>query len=148
MRSCATALDDALVGRRMRGRAALLRATASRRHCPLCRASLADASSARRCGGPLLARLAVARGDDPAAAEARHPRLDVRVLGSRVASSFLEAKAIGADLASSSVPLSQIRRRATALAARLDLQQLALGVAILCHPQCDRALSRRIFAFL
>ena len=24
----------------------------------------------------------------------------------------------------------------------------ALGVAILCHPQCDRALSRRIFAFL
>lgn len=126
-------------------RAALLRATASRRKCPLCRADL-PSEAPRRCGGKILHSISKLRGDRTA--NIYHPCLDVRVLGSRVAASFAEAREMGADLRNDAVALSEIRGRARALATALDMQQIALAVAVLCHPLCEPRVSLAVAAYL
>ena len=110
----------------------------------MCRAPIVE--EPRRCGGAILAKIGKLRGDPTT--NIFHACLDVRVLGSRVSASFAEATRMGADLRNDAVSLSEIRGRARAVAGALDMQQLALAVAILCHPSCDERLHRTIAQFL
>ena len=66
-------------------------------------------------------------------------------IGQRCAASLTERN----HLANSrGVALDDVRRKGSALAAALDVQRLALAVAILCHPNTELSLRDRVLSYL
>ena len=111
------------------------------RRCPICRAVVPEGST-RPCRGALLERLDRLRGD-AAAQKPLHPRLCVRALGAKCASTLEELRRIAEQRRAHGAPLA-----GGGLSEVFDVQRLALAVAILCHPGCDVRVRERVEGFL
>ena len=111
------------------------------RRCPICRAVVPEGST-RPCRGALLERLDRLRGD-AAAQKPLHPRLCVRALGAKCASTLEELRQLAERRRAHGAPLA-----GGGLSEVFDVQRLALAVAILCHPGCDVRVRERVEGFL
>ena len=111
------------------------------RRCPICRAVVPEGST-RPCRGALLERLDRLRGD-AAAQKPLHPRLCVRALGAKCASTLEELRRLAEQRRAHGAPLA-----GGGLSEVCDVQRLALAVAILCHPGCDVRVRERVEGFL
>ena len=111
------------------------------RRCPICRAVVPEGST-RPCRGALLERLDRLRGD-AAAQKPLHPRLCVRALGAKCASTLEELRRLAEQRRAHGAPLA-----GGGLSEVFDVQRLALAVAILCHPGCDVRVRERVEGFL
>ena len=110
------------------------------RRCPICRAVVPEGST-RPCRGALLERLDRLRGD-AAAQKPLHPRLCVRALGAKCASTLEELRQLRSN--------GEQRRSSCRWGAEqgeCSTQQPALAVAILCHPGCDVRVRERVEGF-
>ena len=111
------------------------------RRCPICRAVVPEGST-RPCRGALIERLDRLRGD-AAAQKPLHPRLCVRALGAKCASTLEELRRLAEQRRAHGAPLA-----GGGLSEVFDVQRLALAVAILCHPGCDVRVRERVEGFL
>ena len=111
------------------------------RRCPICRAVVPEGST-RPCRGALVERLDRLRGD-AAAQKPLHPRLCVRALGAKCASTLEELRRLAEQRRAHGAPLA-----GGGLSEVCDVQRLALAVAILCHPGCDVRVRERVEGFL
>ena len=111
------------------------------RRCPICRAVVPEGST-RPCRGALVERLDRLRGD-AAAQKPLHPRLCVRALGAKCASTLEELRRLAENRRAHGAPLA-----GGGLSEVFDVQRLALAVAILCHPGCDVRVRERVEGFL
>jgi hypothetical protein len=111
------------------------------RRCPICRALVPEGST-RPCRGALLERLDRLRGD-AAAQKPLHPRLCVRALGAKCASTLEELRRVAESRRNNGAPLA-----GGGLSGVFEVQRLALAVAILCHPGCDVRIRERVEGFL
>ena len=90
----------------------------------------------------MLERLDRLRGD-AAAQKPLHPRLCVRALGAKCASTLEELRQLAERRRAHGAPLA-----GGGLSEVFDVQRLALAVAILCHPGCDVRVRERVEGFL
>ena len=111
------------------------------RRCPICRAVVPEGST-RPCRGALIERLDRLRGD-AAAQKPLHPRLCVRALGAKCASTLEELRRLAETRRAHGAPLA-----GGGLSGVFDVQRMALAVAILCHPGCDVQVRERVEGFL
>ena len=114
----------------------------------MCRGPLPFQFPAKRCGALLLARLTRLRGLEAFALKAAfHDCLEVHPRAAEVSALVVAVGDLGDDMRRHA-PLAEIRRRSTAVFRDLDRARLALGVAILCHPDCSAALFRNVASFV
>ena len=90
----------------------------------------------------MLERLDRLRGD-AAAQKPLHPRLCVRALGAKCASTLEELRRVAEQRRNNGAPLA-----GGGLSGVFEAQRMALAVAILCHPGCDVRVRERVEGFL
>ena len=116
------------------------------RRCPICRAVVPEGST-RPINQIVEARCSSAStrlpSGDAAAQKPLHPRLCVRALGAKCASTLEELRRVAEQRRNNGAPLA-----GGGLSEVFDVQRLALAVAILCHPGCDVRVRERVEGFL
>ena len=118
------------------------------RACPMCRGPLPIAHGWKRCGRLILERLTRLRGLEHFALRPPfHPCLAVHAHAARCSERVRAVGKLGDDMRHHA-PLAEIRERSTQVFAELEAARLALGVAIMCHPDFGGALFRHVAAFV